>query len=217
MRLPARIAILTTALCLAPPAFPALAQQAPPTRIRGTIEALDLPMLTVKSQTGETQKVRIADNARVAAMVKASVDDLKPNVFVGVTGIPAADGSEKAYEVHIFPEERRGFGEGRSPWDRGPNSMMTNGAVSLQPQQPAAGAKVQVEGANSQMLTVTYKGQQAKIALTPDTIIAAYAPGADRSELKPGTPVVVVANKGEGGALEASAVVYGRNGFMPPI
>jgi hypothetical protein len=213
MRLPASLALLTATVCLV---LPALAQQAPPTRIRGTVEAVDLPMLTVKSNTGEVLKVRIADNARVAAMVKASVDDLKPNVFVGVTGIPAADGGEKAYEVHIFPEERRGTGEGRNNWDRGPKSMMTNGAVNLQP-QAAAGAKVQVEGATSQMLTVTYKGQEAKIALVPETIIAAYAPGSDRSELKPGVNVTVVAGKRDDGSLEASAVIYGRGGFTPPI
>jgi hypothetical protein len=214
MRLPASIAILIAGLCLA---LPALAQQAPATRIRGTIEAVDLPMLTVKSSTGGLVKVRIADNARIAAMVKAGVDDLKPNVFVGVTGIPAADGGEKAYEVHIFPEERRGFGEGRNAWDRGPKSMMTNGAVNIQPKPQAAGAKVQVEGATNQMLTVTYKGQEAKIALTPETIIAAYAPGSDRSELKPGINVTVVTSKRDDGSLEASAVIYGREGFTPPI
>jgi hypothetical protein len=217
MRLPASSAILVAGLCLA---LPALAQQAPPARIRGTIEAVDLPMLTVKSNTGEVAKVRIADNARVAAMVKAGVDDLKPNVFVGVTGIPAADGGEKAYEVHIFPEDRRGFGEGRNAWDRGPKSMMTNGAVNLQkpaPKTQGTSANVQVEGATSQMLTVTYKGQEAKIALTPETIIAAYAPGSDRSELKPGINVTVVTSKRDDGTLEASAVIYGRDGFTPPI
>jgi hypothetical protein len=217
MRLSGSLALLAATLCFAAPSF---AQQAPPTRIRGMIEAVDLPVLTVKSDAGEVVKVRLADNARVAAMVKAGVGDLKPNVFVGVTGIPAADGGEKAYEVHIFPEERRGTGEGRNPFDRGPQSMMTNGALSLQPASPktqAAGAKVEVEGANSQMLTVTYKGQEAKIALTPETIIAAYATGSDRSELKPGTNVTVQAKKGEDGSLEASAVIYGRDGFTPPI
>ena len=149
--------------------------------------------------------------------MKASVYDLKPNEFVGVTSIPAADGGEKVCEVHIFPEERRGTGEGRNPFDRGPNSMMTNGAVNLQPMPPTQGAKVQVEGATNQMLTVTYKGQEAKIALTPETIIAAYAPGADRRELKPGINVTVQAPKREDGSLEAAAVIYGRNGFTPPI
>jgi hypothetical protein len=180
------------------------------------VDAIDLPMLTIKSATGETQKVRIPDNARISAMVKASVDDLKPNVFVGVTGIPSADGGEKAYEVHIFPEERRGTGEGRHSWDRGPQSMMTNGAVSLDAKATEADPKLQVEAASSRMLTLTFKGEQAKIALTPETIIAAYAPGGDTSELKPGTQVVIVAGK-KGEDLEASAVIYGRNGFVPPI
>jgi hypothetical protein len=203
VRLSVSIAILAAGLSLA---APALAQQSPLIRIRGTIEAVDLPLLTVKSNNGEVQKVRIADNARVAAMVKASPADLKHNSYVGVTSLRAADGGEKAYEVHIFLEERRGAGEGRNPFDRGPDSKMTNGAVTLE-----------VEGATSQMLTVTYKGQQARIALTPETIIAAYATGSDRSELKPGTNVTVQANRRDDGSLEASALIYGRNGFTPPI
>jgi hypothetical protein len=217
MRLSASLALLAVTLCFAAPSY---AQQPPPTRIRGTVEAVDLPMLTVKSETGEVVKVRIADNARVAAMVKAGVDDLKPNSYVGVTSVPAADGGEKAYEVHIFLEERRGVGEGRNAFDRGPQSMMTNGSLNLQPAGPktqAPGAKVEVEGATDQMLTVTYKGQEAKIALTPETIIAAYATGSDRSELKPGTNVTVQAHKGDYGSLEAFAVIYGRDGFTPPI
>jgi hypothetical protein len=214
MRRRSFIIILVGGLCFA---LPALAQQSPLTRIRGTIEAVDLPTLTVKSSAGEVVTVRIADNARVAAMVKASVGDIKPNTFVGVTGIPAADGTEKAYEVHIFPEERRGTGEGRNPFDRGPNSMITNGAVNLRPMPPTPGAKVQVEGATDQILTVTYKGQEAKIALTPETIIAAYAPGSDRSEQKPGMNITVVTSKRDDGSLEASAVIYGRDGFTPPI
>jgi hypothetical protein len=122
--------------------------------------------------------------------------------------------------VHIFLEERRGVGEGRNPFDRGPQSMMTNGVVKVEPagpKTPAPGAKVEVETASAQMLTVTYKGQEAKIALTPETIIAAYATGSDRSELKLGTNVTVQARKGEDGSLEASAVIYGRDGFTPPI
>jgi hypothetical protein len=217
MRLPVSLVLLAAILCLALPTY---AQQPSPVRIRGTIEAVELPMLTLKSSTGEVVKVRIADNARVAAMVKASVDDLKPNSYVGVTSVSAADGGEKAYEVHIFLEERRGVGEGRNPFDRGPQSMMTNGVVKVEPagpKTPTPTSKVEVETASAQMLTVTYKGQEAKIALTPETIIAAYATGSDRSELKPGTNVTVQARKGEDGSLEASAVIYGRDGFTPPI
>ncbi|MGA8600012.1 MAG: hypothetical protein WB663_01245, partial [Beijerinckiaceae bacterium] len=151
------IVFVATALALA---APALAQQPQPLiRVRGTIEAVDAPNLTIRSRTGETVKVRLADNARVTSFVKASVADLKPNTYVGVTSVPAPDGSEKAVSVHIFPEERRGTAEGRAAWDLLPDSKMTTGAVNVG----------QVEGVQGQGLSVTYKGQEAKIRVTPET------------------------------------------------
>ena len=41
------------------------AQQPPPVRIRGTIEAVDGPLLTVKSREGTDMKVRLTDNVAV--------------------------------------------------------------------------------------------------------------------------------------------------------
>ncbi len=199
------IVFVATALALA---LPASAQQPQPLiRVRGTIEAVDAPNLTIRSRTGETVKVRLADNARVTSFVKASVAELKPNTYVGVTSVPAPDGSEKAVSVHIFPEERRGTAEGRAAWDLLPDSKMTTGAVNVG----------QVEGVQGQVLTVTYKGQEAKIRLTPETPIVAYAAG-NKSELKPGVKIMIFsATRGEDGTLQAAAITYGRDGLMPPM
>src|SRR4051794_11084142 len=150
--------------------------QQPPVRIRGAIDAIDGPNLTIKSRSGEMLKVRLGDNARVSAFVKASALDLKPNTYIGVTSVSAPDGSDKAVAVHIFPEERRGTAEGRMAWDLLPGSKMTNGAVNLQV----------VQGLQAGVMTVTYKGQESKITLTPETKIVAFT-GGDKSELKPGT------------------------------
>ena len=133
-------------------AFPTLAQQPQPTRIRGAIEAIDGPNLTIKSRDGETLKVRLADNARVSAIVEASAVNLKPNTYIGVTSVPAPDGSDKAVAVHIFPEERRGTAEGRINWDLLPDSKMTNGAVNLHV----------VQGVQGGVMTVTHKGQDPR-------------------------------------------------------
>ena len=73
--------------------------------------------------------------------------------------MPAPDGSDKAIAVQIFPEDRRGTAEGRMAWDLLPDSKMTNGAVNLQVVQDVQGG----------VMTVTYKGQESKIALTPET------------------------------------------------
>ena len=104
------------------------------------IESIEGLNLTVKSRSGEALKVKLADNARVSAVVKASDADLKPNTYVGVTRVAAPDGSDKAVAVHIFPEDRRGTAEGRMAWDLLPNSKMTNGAVNLHVVQGRFGA-----------------------------------------------------------------------------
>ena len=118
--------IFVAILCLA--AVPASAQQQS-VRVRGTIEQVDGPVLTVKSRDGETLKVKMADDVKVVAMVKASLADIKPGSFVGSTALPEASGRWKAVEVHIFPEAMRGVGEGDRPIDYRPKSTMTNGTV----------------------------------------------------------------------------------------
>ncbi|MEA2859778.1 MAG: hypothetical protein QOC72_1817 [Methylobacteriaceae bacterium] len=203
MRLSALIAMLATGVVLA---FASVAQQPQTVRLRGTIEAIDGPTLTIKTRHGDVVKVRLADNARASAIVKASVADLKPNTYIGVTSVPAPDGSDKAIAVHIFPEERRGTAEGRMNWDLLPESKMTNGALNLQ-----------VQGVEGGIMTVTYKGQESKIALAPETAIVAFVAG-DRSELKPGTQIIIfAARRNEDGTLQAPAITYGRDGLKPPM
>ena len=89
--------------------------------MRGTIERVEGQTLVVQSREGAELKVVLADNALVVGLVKASLSDIKPGSFVGVTGMPQADGSQKALEVHIFPEAMRGTGEGHRPWDLRPH------------------------------------------------------------------------------------------------
>ena len=93
-------------------------------RVRGTIEQVEGQTLMVKSRDGADLKVVLADNALIVGIVKASLSDIKPGSFVGVTGMPQADGSQKAVEVHIFPEAMRGTGEGHYAWDLRPQSTM---------------------------------------------------------------------------------------------
>jgi hypothetical protein len=73
-------------------------------RVRGTIDRVEGPVYIVKSRDGSELKVSLADNGGVTAIVKASLSDIKQGSFVGVAGMPQADGSQKAIEVLIFPE-----------------------------------------------------------------------------------------------------------------
>src|SRR5471030_167426 len=106
------------------------AQQPPTVRVRGTIEAVDGAMLSIKARDGSDLKFKMADNLNVVAVVKASLADIKPGSFVGATAMPEENGPWKAVEVHIFPEAMRGTGEGDRPYDYKPKSTMTNGTVN---------------------------------------------------------------------------------------
>ena len=108
----------------------AWAQQPPTVRIRGTIEAVDGSLLTVKSREGSEIKVRVADNAPVFGVARAALSEIKQGSYIGVSAMPEPDGTQKALAVHIFPENQRGAAEGFRPWDLRPNSTMTNATVA---------------------------------------------------------------------------------------
>jgi hypothetical protein len=175
-------------------------------RVRGTIERVEGQTLVVKSRDGAELKVVLADNALVVALVKASLSDIKQGSFVGVTGMPQADGSQKAVEVHIFPEAMRGTGEGHRPWDLRPQSTMTN-----------ANVEQTVAGVDGHTLTLKYKDGEKKIIVVPETAIVTYLPG-DKSELKPGVKIfIAAANKQPDGTLQAPRVNFGKDGLTPPM
>jgi len=175
-------------------------------RVRGTIERVDGNHLIVKSRDGTELKIALAEKALIVAIVKASLSDIKQGSFVGVTGMPQADGSQRAIEVHIFPESMRGTGEGHYPWDLRPGATMTN-----------ANVEHMVTGVEGHTLSVKYKDGEKKLVVPPDATIVTYVPG-DKSELKPGTKVfIAAAKKLPDGSLEAPRVNYGKDGLTPPM
>src|SRR5262245_916026 len=145
------------ALLLAPAAPMALAQD-PPVRVRGTIDRVEGDTYIVKARGGGELKVTLAEKATIVALIKASLADIKQGSYVGVTGMPQADGTQKALEVHIFPEAMRGTGEGHRPWDLQASSTMTNGNV----EQTAAGT-------DGQAITLKYKDGEKKFTVPADT------------------------------------------------
>src|SRR4030088_3852470 len=159
-----------------------LAQEAPPVRIRGTIEKVDGNTLMVKARDGSSVKVTFADNARVTAMVKAQLSDIKEGSFIGVTAMPQADGSQKAIGLHIFMDSQKGVvPAGFTPWDREPGSTMTNADVASK-----------VTASDGETLTVTYKDGEKKVTVSPSTPVVRFNPGS-KDDLKPGAQFFIVA------------------------
>jgi hypothetical protein len=197
------LGIIGLALALTAPVV--RAQDAPPVRVRGTIERVEGDTFIVTSRDGAELKVGLADKALIVASVKASLADIKPNSFIGITGMPQPDGSQRAVEVHIFPEAMRGTGEGHYAWDLRPLSTMTNGNVEQT-----------VASSDGQTVTLKFKDGEKKIVVPPDTPIVAYMPG-DKSELKAGVKIFIAAAKKQAdGSLQAPRVNFGR-GVAPPM
>src|ERR1700759_5351967 len=175
-------------------------------RVRGTIERADGPIYLVKSRDGTELKITLIDKPVLVAIVKATLADIKPGLFVGSPGMPQPDGSQKAIEVHIFPEAMRGTGEGHYAWDLEPNSTMTN-----------ANVEESVTGVDGQTLSLKYKNGEKKILVTPQTAIVTYSPG-DKADLKPGTKIFIgAAKKQPDGTLQAARINYGKDGITPPM
>jgi hypothetical protein len=184
----------------------AWAQQPPAVRIRGTIEAVDGPVLSVKTREGTDVKVRMTDNVAVFGVAKTELSEIKEGSYIGVSAMPEPDGTQRAIAVHIFPENQRGAAEGFRPWDLRPNSTMTNATVAET-----------VKGTDGQNILVKYKDGEKKVVVPPDTPIVTFVVG-DKSEVKPGVKIIIFgATKKDDGTLEAARVNVGRDGITPPM
>jgi len=191
-------------------ALPALAADGPPTRLRATIEKVDNGTLTVKTQDGQEATVTVTPKTNIAGVAARKLGDIKANDFIGVTAMTDKAGTMHATEVHIFPEQGRGTGEGHYPWDKGPTSTMTNAAVSGM-----------VDASDGKVFTMSYKDRSGKtgsvkIDIGPGIPIVAFVPG-DASLLKTGAKTVMFAHKNDDGTYAAMAIVAEKDGVKPPM
>ena len=184
-----------------------LAQAPAPTqRIRGDVVALDGLSLQVKSRSGETLAIKLADNYVVTAVVKIDVTAIKAGAFVGTATVPQPDGTLTSLEVLVFPESMRGSNEGHYPWDLKPGSMMTNATI----------VDVASSGQGGRRMTLKYKDGEKSIVVPEDVPIVTFEPG-EKSMLVPGAHVLLTATKQPDGSLTAARVAVGKNGLVPPM
>src|SRR3954453_1548922 len=146
LRLPRYLRPLAAIAMVATTSIFALAQQTSPSRVRGAIESVDGDTLVVKSRSGEDVRLKMTGDIRVVGIVKIALSEIKVGSFIGTTTVPGPDGSNNAVEVHVFPEDMRGTGEGSRPYDLKPNSSMTNATVAET-----------VAGNDGHTLTIKYK------------------------------------------------------------
>lgn len=172
--------------------------------IRGEITGVSSDSLKVHVNTGENVVVQLTPDTKVRAVTLANIEDIKPGSYIGSAAIPQEDGTLKALEVHVFPPELAGSGDGHRPFDLAKGSSMTNGSVG------------DLVVSNGRVLTVNYKGGQQKILVPEDVPIVNLTPG-DRSLLKVGVKIVTFVTQSADGTLTAQSISAGKDGVKPPM
>ena len=172
-----------------------------PTRVRGTIAALDGDVLSVKSRDGRDLRVLLAPDAQVVVTKETTLAQFAPGSYVGVTSLKGPDGKLVAQRVHALGPQ---VPSGHTAWDSIPDSMMTNANI----------ASIARMGADNE-ITFTYKGGEQKIRVTPQTKYYSFAPGS-RADLKPGETIFSVARVEGDGKFATGRVAVSKDGVKPP-
>jgi hypothetical protein len=185
--------------------MPAAADSA--VNVRGTVASVSATDIAIKTDTG-TVAIKVTPPFQVYGRESGKLADVKDNSFVGITSVKQGDGSEQATEIHIFPEELRGMGEGSRMMAQNPaGGRMTNGAVS--PSRMTNGAAMQsrmsngsVASANGSTYVVQYAGGSQTITVPPNTSVTEIK--ATSKALAVGDQVVILAKRGPDGSLTAN-------------
>jgi hypothetical protein len=198
-------------------AVPASAQSWPPgiTPVRGTVASVSGGELTVNAQGGAV-KIHLGSPLTVYGRTSSDLAHVTTKSFVGITSVKQPDGSERATEIHIFPDALRGVGEGSYMMNPDPAkstsaSRMTNGTVSGSAAASGSPSKSRMTNgtvttlAEGSTLSVQYGGGMETIVVPPGVPVTALTPTGDK--LTPGQNVVALTKKQSDGSVTTTDVI----------
>jgi hypothetical protein len=184
--------------------------------IRGTVIQVSLKQIAIKTDDS-TQTVMLADSLQLYARSASSLAAVTNTSFIGVTTQKQADGSDQATEIHLFPEELRGLGEGSFMMDaqamdtgsrmtNGEASRMTNGEASRMTNGEASRmTNGEVQKAGGFSLVIQYQGKSRTVKVPDNTPVTAYT--VTDKKLSPGVNVVALAKKDASGNFTTSKIL----------
>jgi len=190
--------------------------------LRGEVAALDGTTLRVRSASGQETAVSVPEGTRVSVRAPATIDAIKPGVFIGTTAKPGFAGTLVASEVHILPEARRGAGEGHRPMANLPGSTMTNATVADVSSSGSRGTMTNAtvdkvgQAGKGRTLKLKYKGGEQTVFVPQEAPVVTVEAGS-RASLAQGEHVIVYARRNAAGELAAQRISVGKNRSVPPI
>ena len=183
-----------------------------PIMLRGTVVSVSANQLVLKSDTG-TVTVGLTQPFHFYVRAPSDLAHVKESSFIGVTTVKQPDGSDRATEIHVFPEELRGVGEGSrmmAPDNSASASRMTNGNVSASRMTNGTASQSRmsngnVSSTNGSSLVVQYAGGSQNVTVPPNTPVTELRL-ASRG-LAAGDQVAVLAKKAPDGSLTADKAI----------
>jgi hypothetical protein len=180
--------------------------------LRGTVVSVSANQLVLKSDTA-TVTVKVTQPFHLFTRAPSDLSHVKESSFVGVTTVKQPDGSERATEIHVFPEELRGVGEGSRMMAPNPSagmSRMTNGNVSASRMTNGTASQSRmsngnVSSTNGSSLVVQYAGGSQNITVPPNTPVTELKRAS--KNLAVGDQVAVLAKKAPDGSLTADKAI----------
>lgn len=183
-----------------------------PILLRGTVTSVSATQLVLKSDTGAIT-VTIAQPFHLYTRAPSDLSHVKESSFIGVTTVKQPDGSERATEIHVFPEELRGLGEGSrmmAPQASAAASRMTNGSVSASRMTNGTASQSRmsngnVSSTNGSSLVVQYAGGSQNVTVPPNTPVTELK--LSSKNVAVGDHLAVMAKKAADGSLTADKAI----------
>jgi hypothetical protein len=178
--------------------------------LRGTVQSVSANQLILTADSGSVT-VAMSQPFHVYVRAPSDLAHVKENSFIGVTTVKQPDGSERATEIHIFPEELRGVGEGSRMMAPNANaSRMTNGNVSQSRMTNGTASQSRmsngnVSSTNGTSLVVQYAGGSQNVTVPPNTPVTELK--LSSKALAAGDQVAVLATKAPDGSLTADKAI----------
>ncbi|HEV7594289.1 MAG TPA: DUF5666 domain-containing protein [Gemmatimonadaceae bacterium] len=185
---------------------------AAPILLRGTVTSASANQLVLKSDTGAIT-VAVTQPFHLYVRAPSDLAHVKESSFIGVTTVKQPNGSERATEIHVFPEELRGLGEGSrmmAPDTSAARSRMTNGNVSASRMTNGTASQSRmsdgsVSSTNGSTLVVQYAGGSQTVTVPPNTPVTELKLAS--RNIAVGDQVAVMATKAPDGSLTSDKAV----------
>jgi hypothetical protein len=182
---------------------------APPiSGVKGKLQSVTSNSLDVVSPNGVVH-VTFDKSLVTYGRVPSDLNHVSSTSYVGITSAKDANGKEVAKEIHIFPAELRGAGEGSNMIDGAAgstsHSRMTNGSVS-RPNTAASGSRMTNGSVQKQgtALVVQYQDGAQTISVPQDAVVTQIVP--QKVTLTAGDTVYVATEKKADGSLTTNKV-----------